>query len=311
MTADWIDFRIRPAVPRDVAGGRTELEEDASPYLRVYGEGFTEGVALEDLIAEMEEHGVRGVVQAEYEQDDPRAVNDRVAAMLAAAPERLLAGVATADPRDPDALDELRRAHEELGLRGWIFQPGFLQVHATDPRCAPLYAYCEREGHPVTVHTGVNFSRRGSIEYGRPVYVDQVACQFPDLTIVCNHGGWPWVNELLAVLWKHDNVYAEFGAVAPKYMVGSAGGWEPIVHWMNRMVTDQVLLATDWPMLRYERLKEELPLLELRPEAEEAYCRGNAEALLRKHWPDIDLQSRNAGEGGPEAGATTQRSDSE
>src|SRR5690606_31702323 len=133
----------------------------------------------------MEEHGVRGVVQAEYEQDDPRAVNDRVAAMLAAAPERLLAGVATADPRDPDALDELRRAHEELGLRGWIFQPGFLQVHATDPRCAPLYAYCEREGHPVTVHTGVNFSRRGSIEYGRPVYVDQVACQFPDLTIVC------------------------------------------------------------------------------------------------------------------------------
>jgi predicted TIM-barrel fold metal-dependent hydrolase len=286
-TNEWIDFRIRPAAPRSSGGGHTELPEESAPYRRVYGDGFTEGVALEDLVAEMEASDVRGVVQAEYEDDDPQAVNERVAAMLAAAPERLLAGIATTDPRNPDALAVLRRAHEELGLRGWIFQPGFLQVHPTDPRCAPILAYCEAEGHPVTIHTGVNFSRRGSIEYGRPIHVEQVACQFPDLTLVCNHGGWPWVTEMLAAMWKHDNVYAEFGGVAPKYMVGAEGGWQPIVHWMNKMVTDQVLLASDWPMLRYRRLREELGLLGLRPESLEAYCGGNARRLLEKHWPDL------------------------
>lgn len=297
--SEWIDFRIRPARRRAEGGGTRTIAEDSSPYLRVYGSEFTEGVAFEDLLEEMEEHKVLGVVQAEYEDDDPATVNARVAAMIAAAPERILAGIATADPRDPEALSVLCEAHENLGLRGWIFQPGFLQVHATDPRCAPLYAYCEREGHPVTIHTGVNFSRRGSIDYGRPIYIDQVACQFPDLTIVCNHGGWPWVTELLAVIWKHENVYAEFGAISPKYMVGAAGGWEPIVHWMNRMVSGRVLLATDWPMMRYERLRGEIGLLGLSAQAERAYTAGNAEDLLCRHWPELTsrLSEHSAGIG--------------
>lgn len=254
----------------------------------MYGEELVKDVALEDLLTDMEEHNVRGVVQAEYEHDDPHLVNQRTARMLELAPERLLAGIATTDPREPDALDVLRHAHEELGLRGWIFQPGFLQIHPTDPRCAPIYAYCEAGGHPVTVHTGINFSRRGSIEYGRPIHVEQVACQFPDLTLVCNHGGWPWVTELLATMWKKENVYAEFGAVSPKYMIGPKGGWEPIVHWMNSMVTDRVLLASDWPMLRYGRLREEVPTLGLSAEAEKAYCFDNAARFLRRHWPDLD-----------------------
>jgi uncharacterized protein len=284
---EWIDFRIRPAKPRKEAAGRTNVSEDGSGYLRVYGDEFTDGVATENLLEDMERHHIRGVVQAEYESDDPAQVNLRVAAMIETAPERFLAGIATADPRDPEALGVLRYAHEDLGLRGWIFQPGFLKLHPTDPRCVPLLTYCEREGHPVTIHTGVNFSRSGSIDFGRPIYVDQVACQFPDLTIVCNHGGWPWVTELLATLWKHENVYADFGAVAPKYMVGPAGGWEPIVHWINRMVSKKVLLATDWPMMRYERLRAEIPELELSAEAERAYTGGNAARLLRKHWPDL------------------------
>jgi len=153
-----------------------------------------------------------------------------------------------------------------------------------DPRCFPLYAYCEREGHPVTVHTGINFSRSGPIEYGRPTWVDQVACAFPKLVLVCNHGGWPWVMETIAVLWKHENVYADFGAVAPKYLAHPSSGWSPVVHWMNTQLRHKVLLATDWPNLRYERLVEELPLLELCEESYHAYVRGNAQALIDRVW---------------------------
>jgi predicted TIM-barrel fold metal-dependent hydrolase len=281
-----IDFRIRPVAGfRRDDSGATTLTEDSSNYARVYGSGIVQSDDFDTLVAEMEQHAVRGVVQAEYEGSDWNAANRAAAEMLAARPDLFLAGIATADPREPDALLHLRTAHDELGLRGWVFQPGFLQVRADDPRCFPLYSYCQEYGHPVTIHSGINFSRSGPIEYGRPTAVDNVACLFPDLVLVLNHGGWPWVLEALAVLWKHENVFADLGGVAPKYIAdGERSGWSPMAHWMNRQVTSQMLLGTDWPMLRYERLRAELPLIGLSDAAADAYVRGNATQLLERCW---------------------------
>jgi hypothetical protein len=53
---------------------------------------------------------------------------------------------------------------------------------------------------------------------------------------------------------------------------------------MRTQVKEKVLLATDWPMLRYERLEAELPLLELPEDAYEAYTRGNAELVIKRTW---------------------------
>ena len=107
---------------------------------------------------------------------------------------------------------------------------------------------------PVTIHTGINFTPHGPIDFGRPIWVDRVACDFPNLMIVCNHGGWPWVTESLAVAWKHNNVYLEFGAIAPKYLADPRGGWQPLPTGCGPG-HERVLLGTDWPMLRYERLR--------------------------------------------------------
>lgn len=277
----YVDFRIRSA---DQASEIDLGESDGEGYTRVYGRGFTVDRSLEGLIAQLEEHDVVGVMQAEWEDEDPVVVNERVSRAVAAHPDRLLGGIATTDPRLPNALEILKHAHDELGLRGWNFQPGFIQVGTMDPRCHELFTYCEQNGHPVTIHSGINFSDRGPIRYGRPLSMDDLACAHPELVIVMNHGGWPWVTEMLAVLWKHPNVYADFGAIAPKRMVGSAGGWEPVAHWMNSMVADQVLLATDWPMMRYERLIEELPLLGLKPESLDKYTRLNGLRLIERIW---------------------------
>jgi predicted TIM-barrel fold metal-dependent hydrolase len=278
-----VDFRVRP--PRlDSRGDEVAIDPEVAPYSRLYDIEDNERICADDLWAEATRHGVQVVLQAVYESGDARQINDRTAELVARRPDLVLGGIATADPRDPHALDELQRAHHDLGLRGWVFQPGFLHVKATDPRCYPLYAYCEREGHPVTVHTGINFSRTGPIEYGRPTYIDQVACTFPDLTLVCNHGGWPWVMETIAVLWKHENVYADFGAIAPKYMADPVGGWGPMTHWMNTQLKAKVLLGTDWPMLHYDRILEELPLLGLSEGSLSAYMHGNALRLIERVW---------------------------
>jgi predicted TIM-barrel fold metal-dependent hydrolase len=279
----FVDFRVRP--PRlDSRADEVSINPEVAPYARLYDLEDNERICADDLWAEAEKHDAQLVLQAEYESGEARHINDRTAELAARRPDLVLGGIATADPRDPHALSELQRAHRELGLRGWVFQPGFIHVHATDPRCYPLYAYCEREGHPVTIHTGINFSRTGSIEFGRPLYIDQVACSFPDLTIVCNHGGWPWVTETIAVLWKHENVFADFGAIAPKYMANPVGGWAPMPHWMNTQLKRKVLLGTDWPMLHYDRLLDELPLLELSDESYDAYVRGNALRLIDRVW---------------------------
>jgi hypothetical protein len=260
------------------------IDPEVAPYGRLYDLEDNERLGADELFAEVEAHDVGIVLQAEYESGDPCAVNNRVAELVARRPDRVLGGIATTDPRGPHALEELQRAHRDLGLRGWVFQPGFIQIMPTDRRCYPIYSYCEREGHPVTIHTGINFSRTGPIEYGRPTYIDQVACDFPELTLVCNHGGWPWVMETIAVLWKHERVYADFGAIAPKYMAHPSGGWGPIAHWMNTQLRRKVLLGTDWPNLHYERVLKELPLLELSDESYDAYVRGNALELIDRVW---------------------------
>ena len=151
---------------------------------------------------------------------------------------------------------------------------------ANDKRFYPLYSKCQELGVPVTIHTSINFSNDRSIDFGRPLYVDEVACDFPDLTIVANHGGWPWVNELVAVAWKHPNVYIEIGAVAPKYIGTPGTGWETLMHYGNTsLLSDRVLFATD-NMIPYRRAVEELQALPLKDQVKEAWLGGNAARLL-------------------------------
>lgn len=285
MAEQLIDFRIKPPQRDSSDDPPIELPSGMERYDELYGMNERFQTPFEDLVAEMEQFNVRGIIQAEYEGSGEAAWwNDRVADLVGRRSDLFIGGIATVEPGQPDLVEELDRAHDELGLRGVVFQPGFLRIYPTDSRCDAIYSYCQKRGVPVTLHTGVNFTLDGSIDFGRPIWVDQVACRFPDLVIVCNHGGWPWIGESMAVAWKHPNVYLEFGAIAPKYMAHPKGGWQPMPHWMRTQLRDQTLLGTDWPMLRYERLVEELPLLELGERAQCAYVKGNAERVIEGVW---------------------------
>lgn len=284
---ELIDFRIKPPQRDTAEDPEVKLSPGMKRYDALYGMRERFQTPFDALVAEMEQYNVRGIIQAEYEEPGESKApwwNDRVAELIGRRPDLFIGGIATAEPGRAGAIEELERAHDELGLRGAVFQPGFLRIYPTDERCRPIYEFCQARGVPVTLHTGINFTLDGSIDFGRPIWVDKVACEFPDLVIVCNHGGWPWVHESIAVAWKHSNVYLEFGAIAPKYMAHEQGGWQPMPHWMRTQLREQTLLGTDWPMLRYDRLVEELPLLGLGERAEAAYVRGNAERLIEGIW---------------------------
>jgi predicted TIM-barrel fold metal-dependent hydrolase len=284
--APIVDFRVKLPTRDSREEAQPPVPEQYLRYAEVY-DGFLENLDLtvEDWREEAEAHGVGpSVMQAEVEWVDPSELNNRLAAVVLANPDRVACGFGCVDPRDPlGAVREVDRAVLELGLRGIVFEPGFLGISPTDRRCYPVYAHCAQLGVPVGLHTGINFSSHGPLEFERPVLIDRIACDFPELTLICHHGGWPWPHEAAAVAWKHRNVYLEFGAIAPRYMApGAGGGWGDIARLMDTVLRDQVLFGADWPMLRYERALEEIEALELRPESRAAYLHSNAERLLEQ-----------------------------
>ncbi len=279
-----IDFRVKLPTRNSRDDRQPPVPAEYMRYAEVYDD-FLEHLDLtvDDWIADAKAHGVGpSVMQAEIEWLDCQELNDRLAEVVRRHPTEILCGFGCVDPRQPmAAVREVERAVRELGLRGIVFEPGFLGISPVDRRCYPVYAKCLELGVPVGLHTGINFSSHGPLEYERPVLVDRIACDFPELTLICHHGGWPWPHEAAAVAWKHKNVYLEFGAIAPRYQApGAGGGWGDIAHLMDTVLRERVLFGTDWPMLRYERVLEELDLLGLRPASRAAYLGGNAERLL-------------------------------
>ena len=180
---------------------------------------------------------------------------------------------------DDDMVEVVEKEVKERGFKGINIQGWSCRLRPNDKRFYPVYAKCQELNIPVTIHSSINFTVDRTIDYSRPIYIEEVACDFPDLTIVANHGGWPWVTEMVATAWKHPNVYIEIGAVSPKYIGTPGTGWEPLMVYGNSLLQDRVLFATD-DMLPHKRCVDELRALPLKDAVKEKWLGGNAARLL-------------------------------
>ena len=119
-------------------------------------------------------------------------------------------GFAGVDPSEPrQAKAEIRRAHEELAMRGVAVAPAAQDFHPSNSQAMLVYAEAAELGLPVLFHTGVRLTAATKLEYAQPVLLDEVARELPDLKMVIAHMGVPWVNETVALLAKHENVFSE------------------------------------------------------------------------------------------------------
>lgn len=279
-----VDFRVTLPASEWRSEGDAAAGNDGSAYLANYGRIYSGnrggGSDAASMVATMTDAGIdHAVLQAEWASGEYRAMNDAVARIVSEHPDRLT-GYCTVNPAAGDDMAAVVE-HEvtERGMRGVNLQPFSYRMIANDKRFYPLYQKCQELGVPVTIHSSINFSNDRSIEYGRPLPLCEIACDFPELTIVANHGGWPWVAELVAIAWKHRNVYIEIGAVAPKYIGTPGGGWETLLQFGNSLLQDQVLFATD-NMIPFGRAVSELKELPLKPEVMAKWLGGNAADLL-------------------------------
>jgi uncharacterized protein len=141
--------------------------------------------------------------------------NDYVAEYVARDPERLI-GFGSVDPHDPEAHHELERMKYELGLQGCKMGPIYQHADPLGPGFLRVCETLERLALPMLVHQGTTFVRHGPLAYARPILLDEIARRFPDLVIVIAHLGHPWIEEAVAVVRKHPNVYADISALHPR-----------------------------------------------------------------------------------------------
>ncbi len=287
-----IDFRV--TVPRREYAERLSAEEAARRarestgrgYVRVYRETLQQEQewreSVEGIIRSMEEAGVnKAVLQAEYGgTEDYHALNDATYRIAKAHPDKFPVYFMCLNPLvDEDMVKVLERGVKEQGFKGLNIQAWAVRVSSTDSRFWPVYAKCQELGLIVTVHSSISFNVDRPLEYSHVSHLDKIACDFPELVLVANHGGWPWVTEMMAVAWKHSNVYIELGAVSPKYIGTPGTGWEPLMRYGNTLLQDQVLFATD-SMLPHKRCVDEMKDLPLKEEVREKWLGGNAARLL-------------------------------
>jgi predicted TIM-barrel fold metal-dependent hydrolase len=235
----------------------------------------TEAPGIDVTLGAMDAAGIGfGLLSAWHGPEGPMISNDEVAGWVAGAPDRL-GGLAGVDLRRPlEAVRELRRCVTEHGFRGLRIIPWLWEVPPTDRRWYPAFVAAAELGVPVCTQVGHTGPLRPS-ETGRPIpYIDQVAIDFPELTLVCGHIGYPWTEEMVAVCRKHRNVYIDTSAYTVRRYPPE------LVRFLRADGGDRVMFGTNWPMIAPDRALAGLDDLELPGETRAAFLGGTARRVF-------------------------------
>ena len=201
-----------------------------------------------------------------------------VASAVQRHPDRF-SGLAGLDPTEGmKGVRALERAVRELGFIGAHFYPHWFELAPDHARWYPFYAKCVELDVPVQLQVGQSLvydPERPLRSVGRPITLDAVACDFPELKLIGIHVGIPWADEMIAMAWKHKNVYIGCDAHSPKY-------WpESFVRYINSYGQDKVIFGTDYPVLDFERTRREIEALGLKEAAKRKLLRDNARRIYR------------------------------
>jgi len=235
----------------------------------------TEEIPLTFTIAAMDAANVdKSLISAWQAPNRDMISNDEVAGFVAQHPDRLI-GVGSVDISKPmEAVREIRRCVEELGFKAIRVLPWLCDTPPTDRRFYPVYVACCEMGVPFCTqigHTGPLMSS----EVGRPIYLDRVALDFPELVIVGGHIGYPWTQEAIAVATKHENVYIDTSAYTTKRYP------EELIAFMKHHGARKVLFGTNYPMIFPQKALEHLDALGLNDETKALFLGGNAKRIFK------------------------------
>ncbi|HZU56984.1 MAG TPA: amidohydrolase family protein [Actinocrinis sp.] len=278
-----IDVHTHAEVSDSGAGSLSrELEEASSSYFKVDAEHRKP--TLDEIAAHYRERRMAAVVftvDAEAATGTPAVPNEEIAEAARRHPDVLIP-FASIDPAKGRAgARQVRRLVEEHGVRGFKFHPNVQAFYPNDRSAYVLYEAIEAAGAIAVFHTGQTGIGAGApggggirLKYSNPMFVDDVAADFPDLPIILAHPSFPWQDEALAVATHKPQVYIDLSGWSPKYFPPQ------LVQYANTLLKEKVLFGTDYPLLSPDRWLADFAKLPIKDEVRPLILKQNAARLL-------------------------------
>ena len=221
-------------------------------------------------------------VDAEFEMGRRRISNDEVLE-FAAKNSDIMLGFASIDPHKGKlGLREARRLIGEGVVRGFKFHPTAQGFFPNDRMAYPFYELIAEAGLPTIFHSGhsgIGTGLRGGgglrLKYSNPMYLDDVAVDFPDMPIIIAHPSWPWQDEALSVCLHKPNVYIDLSGWSPKYFSPA------LVQQANTQLKRKMLFGSDFPLITPDRWLKDFEAAGFRPEVRPLILKENAARLLK------------------------------
>jgi uncharacterized protein len=239
----------------------------------------------DEVVKDFTDAGVEAILVAldlETTVHTPPCSNDFVSGMQKRHPGRIIQAWAAVDPfKGEDAIREARHAIRDLGMLGFHFHPIMGHFAVNDRRLYSLFEAINELNVPVMIDVGTTGMGAGmpggmgaKIRHAHPSALDELAADFPHLTIIAAHIGWPWVEETTAVVLHKGNVYWELSGYAPKYFP------DQLVKDVRGRLKDKILFGSDYPSMPYDHLLREWDELGYPDEIKERIFYRNAERVL-------------------------------
>jgi uncharacterized protein len=210
-----------------------------------------------------------------------RVPNEEVAEAAAANPD-IMIPFASIDPaKGKMGAREARRLIEQFGVRGFKFHPSAQEFYPNDRSAYALYEVIAEAGLPAlfhTGHTGIGAGMRGGggvhLKYSNPMYLDDVAVDFPDMPIIMAHPSFPWQDEAISVCLHKPQVYIDLSGWSPKYFPPQ------LVQYANTLLKHKVLFGSDYPLITPDRWLADFEKIAIRDEVRPLILKENAIKLL-------------------------------
>jgi predicted TIM-barrel fold metal-dependent hydrolase len=256
-----------------------ELRSAAERYFR----GRVDRPNAEDVAAYYREREMACVVfTVDYETRSgrPPVANEEVAEVAAANPDVMIP-FASVDPGRPDAAERAQRLIDDHAVRGFKFHPNIQAFFPNDRQAYPIYEVIAAARLPALFHTGHSGIGSGvpgggglRLKYSNPIYVDDVAADFPEMPIVLAHPSFPWQDEALSIAMHKPEVYIDLSGWSPKYFPPQ------LIQYTNTLLKHQMLFGSDYPMITPDRWLRDFEQLDIDDEVRPLVLKENAARLL-------------------------------
>jgi predicted TIM-barrel fold metal-dependent hydrolase len=211
----------------------------------------------------------------------PQVSNDTVL-QFAAENADIMMAFASIDPtRGAEGVREAKRLIATGLVRGFKFHPPIQQFFPNDRLAYPLYEVIAEAGVPALFHTGHSGIGTGvpggggiRLKYGNPMYIDDVAVDFPNMPIIMAHPSFPWQDEAISICLHKPEVYIDLSGWSPKYFAPN------LIQYANSLLKTKVLFGSDYPLITPDRWMADFAKIAIKDEVRPLILKENAMTLF-------------------------------